>query len=113
MTSIRLVIFSNVLVGRGDNNVTTTTQQQIVDKLQILLSTKALIFWNEFSGGFVGILFRPSFLETKGFNILGSHLQMVKRDERNSGNMDPNFEEIILQVVDAANGTLMFDRANI
>ncbi len=63
----------------------------------------------------MGILFRPSFLEKKGFNILSTELQSIKGDtkEKSIGSMTPNINEIVLQVIDASNGILIFDRCNI
>lgn len=100
----------------------SSVQNKVVEKLQSIFENQAIFFWNEFDGKSLGVLFRPSFMETAAFNILNSQFRSAKADSKATGKgkkekaeetvFEPNWDEIINQIIEISNHLLILTKKN-
>jgi hypothetical protein len=95
----------------------SSVQNKVLEKLQSVFENHALFFWNEFDGKTLGVLFRPSFLENASFNILNTQFRAAKaagkgKKEKDEASVEPNWDEIINQIVEISNHLLILSKKN-
>jgi hypothetical protein len=112
-----LSIFANSFsVFRESRFPFSTIQSKIIEKLQLVFENNALFFWNEFDGKSVGVLFRPGFLQNTEFNIMRSQFcckvdgkeKVQSKNNRKEERVfqEPNFDEIICEILEISNHLL-------
>jgi hypothetical protein len=84
-------------------------QANIIRKLRKLFHHYALFFWDDSDGQYLGILWRPRFFTTKEFTVTESRYRTPHTNKGNETSkviMEANYEEIIHDMIQVANGML-------
>ncbi len=85
-------------------------QAETFEKLRIFVEPMAVLFWDEYRGDRIGLVWRPKMFLSNTFTVLQSRFKLAFSTVSNMNNkeftMIPNTAEIINQLIEISNGII-------